>query len=179
MSTMPTQDSEYRERWEWITEHLPKRERRALLYEAIRIVHNREEAEEVYCESLMLAAKYLHQLRDENRLFQWMYTIVHRQANRHKTKYLRYLRALVEIAQRPVKDEVTPEMLMIDEQEKQVIYEMMKCLNDVDRQIVMLRTFSPMKFWEIARKFQLNESTTRARYRRALIKMKKEWRGDL
>lgn len=179
MCAFPSKDSSYEERWEWINDHLPKRERRALIYEAIRIVHNREEAEEIYCEALMLGAKYLHQLRDENRLFQWMYTIVHREANKHKTKYIRYLQTLTEIAQKPIREEVTPEMMMIDEQEKMIIYEMMKSLNAVDREIVMLRTFSTMKFWEIAKKFQLNESTTRARYRRALIKMKKEWKGRI
>lgn len=179
MGAKPIQDMTYEERWDWINEHLPKRERRALMNEAFRIVHNIEEAEEAYSESLMLAATYLHQLRDPDRLFQWMYTIVHRRANLHKTKYLRYLRTIEILTKKEVKDDVTPEVMMIDEQEKQIIFEMMKSLNQVDREIVMLRTFSTMKFWQIAQKYELNASTTRCRYRRALMKMKKEWKGRI
>jgi RNA polymerase sigma-70 factor (ECF subfamily) len=57
---------------------------------------------------------------------------------------------------------------------RQCVHEVLTSLNDVDREIVLLRHFEQMDNAEVASALGMNPSTTSSRYVRALAKLRKE-----
>ena len=64
------------ERWEWFNERYTQRMQNVLFAEAVRILGSRDDAQDVMQEAVLRGVTYCWQLRDEEKLFQWMFTIV-------------------------------------------------------------------------------------------------------
>ena len=69
-------DATQEERWAWFMEHFSQEMEKQLYYEAYRILHSREEAEEALQEAIIRGAMHLGQLKEEDQLYQWMFSIL-------------------------------------------------------------------------------------------------------
>lgn len=88
MWLIPTQeDSTPEERWLWFMEHFTPDMEKVLYVEAFRILKSKQDAEDVLQEAIIRGATRCWQLRNEKKLFQWMFTIVRNLAfDRHKDR---------------------------------------------------------------------------------------------
>lgn len=167
--TMPTQQTQMPERWEWLLSHVDNQMHAALWNEALRIVKSVEDAQDVLQESYIRGAKNCWQLQDENRIFQWMFTIVRREAYRFKNKFS--LAAIVcdfELLAHVVSTQATPDDYIVHQDELEQLNTLLKGLDELDQKILMLKKSTGAELKDIAKMLNLNYNTVKSRYRRAI-----------
>lgn len=177
MWLIPTnEDSTPEERWEWFLQHYTSKMERVLFAEAMRIMGTREDAEDVMQEALIRGATRCWQLRNEEKLFQWMFTIVrHIAYDKHKDK-MRALWCSMQLATGIVYNTVSLEERYISEQDRIIIEEEVAKLKSPDKEIFILRSTTNMKLIDIAKQLGINYHTTRTKYRRVLEKLSERLR---
>lgn len=158
--------------WNWFLAQITPKMRHALANEAYRILRNKDDVEDVMQESLIIGCTKCHQLRDETKLFQWMFKIVRRAAYDHQSHF-----SISRLAER-VKDiflplPAHPEELLIDAQEYAILHQAVNSLDEHSRKIVLLKTTTNMNLKEIALQLNLNYNTVRSKYQRALDTLKR------
>lgn len=169
-------DSAPEERWAWFMERYTPRMERALYAEAMRIMGSHQDAEDVMQEALIRGATRCWQLRNEARLFQWMFSIVRNIAfDKRKARIKATLSAIelaTGIAWRPIS---LDDRLMSDWQREHLEAAVSR-LRSPEKEIIVLKSTTDMKLIEIAAELGLNYHTTRTKYRRTLIKLSNELR---
>ena len=172
MWLIPTkEDSTPEERWAWFLQHYTRQMERVLFSEAKRIMGNHEDAEDVMQEALIRGATRCWQLRDEEKLFQWMFTIVrHISYDKHKDK-MRALWCSLQLATGIVHNTISLEDRYISDQERAIIEAEIARLKSPDKEIFILKNTTDMKLIEISKQLGINYHTTRTKYRRTLEKL--------
>ena len=141
--------------------------RQALANEAYRILHNKDDMDDVLQEALVIGITKCEQLRDETKLFQWMFKIVRREAYTHQSKA-----SIIKLVER-IKDIFEPQPLrpdayLISEEENAVLHKVLDTLDEQTRQIVLVKTSEGISLKEVAYRLDLNYNTVRSKYQRAL-----------
>jgi len=165
--------------WNWFFEQLTPKMHQALANEAYRILHNKNDVEDVLQDAMIIGMTKCGQLRDETKLFQWMFKIVRREAyaRQSKASVVNIITRLKDIFETPP---IQPDTFVISKEEKVSLYKAMDKLDEESRQIVLLKTSTGMNLKKIANRLCLNYNTVRSKYQRALdsIKLRMEAEYD-
>lgn len=158
--------------WDWVLEHLTPPMQRALEYEAYRVLNNHQDIADVIQESLIKAVLFLYQLKSEEKLFSWLFTIVRREAYAYLSKQSSYARVQIDPAVVPAEDLASDANWL----NNQAYTDLWFALQDLDartKRIIMMRVIEFRSIREIAQAMDLNYSTARSRYTRALHRLRK------
>lgn len=174
MWLIPTQeDSTPEERWLWFMEHFTPDMEKVLYVEAFRILKSKQDAEDVLQEAIIRSATRCWQLRNEKKLFQWMFTIVRNLAfDKHKDR-LESLMCAVQLATGMVYSNVSLEERVMQLQDQERLWREIERLPHPEQDILVLRNTSNMKLIDIAKKLKINYHTTRTKYNRTLAKLER------
>lgn len=153
--------------WNWFLEQFTPKMKQALSNEAYRIVHNKDDMDDVMQEAMLTGAAKCGQLRDETKLFQWMFKIVRREAYDHlnKSSPLKLFTKICDVFYAPP---THPEELLISKEENEVLRNALNTLDEQTKQLVLLNTTTDMSLKEIAIQLDMNYNTARSKYQRAL-----------
>lgn len=164
------------ERWEWFMAHLSDKEMQALFREAYKILHNKEDAEDVLQEALLKGATKCHQLQDEKKVFQWMFSIVRREAIAHYKRFsLHTVWAQAKLLLfQPTEEELSIDKKLLSDYERQCLLQALDHVKSPAKEIVYMHINEHMNFPEIAKKLNMNYHTVRSRYTRTLHEIKAE-----
>lgn len=175
MGSIPlSETSSVQERWDWFLEHLTLDNRKALYALAYKMTQNPDDAADVLQEALLQGAMHCHQLKNEDRLFQWMYSIVKRLANRHKMKSTRnLLKKLQELYKESVCHSTLDDSVLRSD-ERAHILAAIEHLKSPGKEIMKLKYKGEWNLRVIAEQLGLNYHTTRSVYQRARREMIKE-----
>ena len=137
---------------------------------ALRIVNNREDAQEVVQEVFMIIHQKLNMFRRESSFKTWVYRITANYAvNFSKARSRQKFVALnEELTTAPAESEV-PEA--DQEVQDQNIEKLLSCVNPEQRACVVLRSIEGLSYQEIAEALDININTVRTRLKRAREKM--------
>ena len=157
--------------WNWFFEQFTPKMRQALANEAYRILHKKDDVEDVLQEAMIIGFTKCEQLRDETKLFQWMFKIVRREAYAHQSKT-----SIIKLIER-IKDifeplPMRPDAYLISKEENAVLHKVIDTLDEQTRQIVLLKTSTDMSLKEVAHLLDLNYNTVRSKYQRSLETIK-------
>lgn len=176
MTTLPpNKESSPAERWDWLTQNVTQQMEKALYREAYRITRNHEDASDVMQEAMIRGAMKCWQLRDENKIFQWMFTIVRREACSLKSKvspqtlwYGLKLTTGVFCKSGGLED------VLLHDIEKRKLQRAFDQLKSPAKEIVLMKATTDLTLLEIANELHLNYHTVRSCYRRTLTYLKKQ-----
>ncbi len=160
-------------RWEWLMGHITPDMERALKQEAYRIMGNVADVQDVMQEVLIKAAMNTYQLKDENKLFQWLFTITRRESYAHISKYsFRALWNQAKLMTGMIGHTMELEDNLITDDDRVLLQKALERLDEEARRIVVLKTTTDDNLKVIAQKLGLNYHTTRSKYQRALSTMR-------
>ena len=145
--------------------------------EAYRILHNIDDVEDVIQESLIIGCVKCNQLRDETKIFQWLFKIVRREAYNHKSRFSmrKLVNRLIDAFETPP---THPEILLLNDEENSRLYNAVNSLDAMTKNIVLLKNTTDMNLKEIAHQLGLNYNTVRSKYQRALEYLRKQLEAD-
>lgn len=171
MSNFETQEKN----WNWLMSHLSQDEIRVLYHEAYSILKNKEDASDALREALFIGATKCHQLKKKERLFQWMYTITRNAAYKmHNKNHIQNVLIQAKLSFEKTPCSESAEVYLMNAFEKEQLRDAIENLNSPGKEILIMHIFQRMNFREIAKKLNLNYSTTRSAYHRVLMKLKEE-----
>ncbi len=155
--------------------HLSRDEIRVLYHEAYSILKNKEDASDALREALFIGATKCHQLKKKERLFQWMYSITRNAAYKmHNKNQIQNVVIQTKLSFDKSSWSESAEVHLMNAFEKEQLRIAIENLNAPGKEILILHVFQKMNFRAIAKKLNLNYSTTRSAYHRALMKLKEE-----
>ncbi|MBF0478958.1 MAG: RNA polymerase sigma factor [Candidatus Omnitrophica bacterium] len=136
---------------------------------AFRVVHNREEAEEVTQDVFMNVFRKLKDFRQQASFKTWVYRITVNCAINHYRKTAEHKKRSVEFDERIVSEKVfvKQEPAMTQEEHQGFINELLDNLNPDQRLCVVLRNIEGLSYQEIADSLNININTVRSRLKRA------------
>lgn len=171
MSNFETQEKN----WNWLMANLSKDEIRVLYHEAYTILKNREDASDALREALFIGATKCHQLKKKERLFQWMYTIIRNAAYKmHNKNQMQNVLIQAKLSFEKTSFSESAEAHLMNTFEKEQLRRAIENLHSPGKEILKMHIFHKMNFRAIAKKLNLNYSTTRSVYHRVLMKLKEE-----
>ncbi len=146
---------------------------------ALRIVNNKEDAEEVTQEVFLIIHHKLKSFRFESSFKTWVYRITANCALNFAKKMSKPLNKTVEYD-----EQITPQAVagaveqhMDQEDQRKVIDDLLNALNPDQRACVVLRNIEGLSYEEIAGALKININTVRSRLKRArenLLALKKK-----
>jgi len=133
-----------------------------IYYKVLGVVKNQEDAEDISQEVFMSVFKNLGKFREESNIYTWIYKIAINKINDFFRKRKEYL-------------ELNEEIVMPDEgfsaDVSLILQERLKELSSLERQIVTLKDFYGYKLKEIADLKNMNISTVKSIYYKAIKDM--------
>ena len=140
---------------------------------ALRVVNNRQDAEEVAQEVFLAVYRKLKDFRFEASFKTWVYRITVNRAINFSKKNSRMKMRTVEYDDRRSRKEVYNDVEEhIDKEERQqAVGELLATVNPVQRACVVLRDIQGLSYQEIAQALKININTVRSRLKRAREKM--------
>ena len=170
--TVPTQSTA--EQWTWMMNRLTNQQIRALYHEAYRILQNREDAEDVLQETLIIGATKCMQLKDESKLFSWLFSILRHEALAyHKHFRLRDIGTKAKLAFFTPIASKSAEQELITDHEMKLLNNAISNLKSPAKEIIVLHLHHNMSLLDIAKHLGMNYSTVRSRYKRTLAELKR------
>lgn len=139
---------------------------------ALRILNNRENAEEVTQEVFLILYHQLKDFRFESSFKTWVYRITANYAVNLAKKESGKLRNTVEYDETvsPAASKLDVSSLEVEEK-KQMIETLLNAINPEQRACVVLRNIEGLSYEEIAQALQININTVRSRLKRAREKL--------
>ncbi len=132
------------------------------------LVRNHQDAEDLCSETFITALKSLNQLRDPNRFVSWLFSIA-------RNKCMDYFRSSVRNNQRLVREDVVFEELIEPQNglqdKKFLVQELLKKLNQDEKELILWKYFAELTFGEIAEILNVPVSTVKSRIYRILERM--------
>ncbi|HBE79748.1 MAG TPA: RNA polymerase sigma factor [Firmicutes bacterium] len=130
-------------------------------------------AADITQEVFLKVCKSIHQYKPDLPFRPWIYTIA---SNTYKD-YLKkaYVQRDVpglEITDSIAVTEDTPETAFLENSERAIVVEALKCLEEIYREVLILRYYQDLKLEEIAQTLQIPIGTVKSRLSTALHKMK-------
>ena len=165
---------EPKDRWEWLLSCLPEREMNALFQVAYDILKNKDDVDDVIQESLVIGVTKCHQIKDEKRVFSWMYSIVRHEALAYHKKFRFHNSALLaKLALYRQPTETSAESRMIKEYDRDVLKRALEAVRSPGKEIVKMHLLQGKGFPEISQILNINYNTVRSLYRRALAELER------
>lgn len=167
------------ERWAWFLQHYTKRMEQALYCEAYRLLHNKEDVADVIQEVIIKGAVNCWQLSDEDKLFQWMFTILRREVYAYQSKRsLKTLWSSLKLAVGILDSCESLEYQFISKEDMNRLQNEIKHLESPEKDVIMLKATTDMSLLEISHQLKLNYNTVRSLYRRTLATLKQRLEDD-
>lgn len=152
-------------------EELMRRYQRTLFNVCARYLGNERDADDV-CQEVML--KVLHGLRQfegKAKFKTWLYSITYNECITQYRKEKRKRRLLDALSLDPQEEE-SPELDATQVTDRASLDRWLVHVNQVDREILVLRFVAELEFQEIADIMRMGLSATKMRYKRALEKLR-------
>ncbi|WP_339842802.1 RNA polymerase sigma factor SigX [uncultured Halopseudomonas sp.] len=152
-------------------EELMRRYQRTLFNVCARYLGNERDADDV-CQEVML--KVLHGLRQfegKAKFKTWLYSITYNECITQYRKEKRKRRLLDALSLDPQEEE-SPELDATQVTDRVSLDRWLVHVNQVDREILVLRFIAELEFQEIADIMRMGLSATKMRYKRALEKLR-------
>lgn len=131
-------------------------------------VRDREASEDITQEVFITVYNKLYTYNKEYKFSNWLYQIAKNKCIDYVRKYKRVYEANVEEVQEVVSSEVSPEQSAEFKEVKKMVEAFISTLNDVDKQIVLLRYANEhMTFTDISEVLNMGESAVKRRYYKA------------
>lgn len=130
------------------------------------IVHNKMLAEDIFQTTLLKGYEHFGELNDSNNFKSWMFSIGRNEAISTLRKYRRDVSIDITEHEGIIdNDDFFPEEYLIRNELKVAVIDAINHLDDMDREIVILRYYTGLKFEEIAEVLNINYNTIRTRHR--------------
>lgn len=156
-------------------EELMRRYQRTLFNVCARYLGNERDADDV-CQEVMLKVLYgLKNFEGKSKFKTWLYSITYNECITQYRKERRKRRLLDALSLDPVEeacDETAPVVT-----EKTGLEHWLVHVNQIDREILVLRFVAELEFQEIADIMHMGLSATKMRYKRALDKLREKFSG--
>lgn len=177
MWLIPQQSSStIEERWQWFMEHYTPQMEKALFTEAFRILGSREDAQDVLQEALVRGATRCWQLRNEERLFQWLFSIVRNLSFDLYKQRVRSKWSISQFAARHATSTVSLEDRAMTNEFKTELLQIISTLPYPEIEIIRLKTQTNMNLRQIAEHLHINYHTVRSKYNRIMKRILKTMR---
>ena len=154
-------------------EELMRRYQRTLFNVCARYLGSERDADDV-CQEVMLKVLYgLKNFEGKSKFKTWLYSITYNECITQYRKERRKRRLLDALSLDPVEeasDEKTPVV-----EEKTGLEQWLVHVNQIDREILVLRFVAELEFQEIADIMHMGLSATKMRYKRALDKLREKF----
>lgn len=180
MWIFPTDDRRTpEEKWDWLMARVTKDMERGLYREAYILFGNKQDAADVYQDTLMRAAENCHKLRDESKLYSWMLKILKNKAKQHyKDVYAKTV--LLDIPKvMSIRDRrASAEDRLLLQEKRAWLQAELDLLEPPDDVIFARHLFDEMTFEAIAAEIGMKPNTVKSRYRRVVERLKRKARGE-
>lgn len=156
-------------------EELMRRYQRTLFNVCSRYLGNERDADDV-CQEVMLKVLYgLKNFEGKSKFKTWLYSITYNECITQYRKERRKRRLVDALSLDPL-DEVSDEEPLVA-QDKAGLDRWLVHVNQIDREILVLRFVAELEFQEIASIMHMGLSATKMRYKRALDKLRENFSG--
>lgn len=136
------------------------------------MIKDREAAEDITQEVFITLYNKLYLYNSKYKFSNWVLQIARNKCIDYIRKYKRVYEANLEDAKELVSNEISPEQRMEFKETKEIIQGFINNLNDIDKQIVILRYSEELTFLDIAEILNMSESAVKRRYYKARDKFK-------
>jgi len=158
-------------------EELMRRYQRTLFNVCSRYLGNERDADDV-CQEVMLKVLYgLKNFEGKSKFKTWLYSITYNECITQYRKERRKRRLLDALSLDPLEEaseETSPKV-----EEKTGLEHWLVHVNQIDREILVLRFVAELEFQEIADIMHMGLSATKMRYKRALDKLREKFSGTI
>lgn len=156
-------------------EELMRRYQRTLFNVCARYLGNDRDADDV-CQEVMLKVLYgLKNFEGKSKFKTWLYSITYNECITQYRKERRKRRLLDALSLDPVEEASEDKTPSIEE--KAGLDMWLVHVNQIDREILVLRFVAELEFQEIADIMHMGLSATKMRYKRALDKLREKFSG--
>ncbi|QSX07109.1 sigma-70 family RNA polymerase sigma factor [Sedimentibacter sp. zth1] len=147
---------------------------------ALRVLHNKEDAEDISQESLVKVFKNINSFNMQSTFKVWLYRIVMNTCLdfKRKKQLVKYsIDKLIEDDENEFSKEIpdntnNPDIIIQNKLEQQMLYDSIDKLEDDFKNIIVLRDLQDLSYKEIADVLSCNEGTVKSRLNRARKKLK-------
>lgn len=157
-------------------EELMRRYQATLYNVCARYLGNERDADDVSQEIMLKVLYGLKKFEGKSKFKTWLYSITYNECITQYRKEKRKKRLLDALSLNPVEeacDSETPEVREDTSLDRWLLH-----VNQIDREIIILRFVAELEFQEIASIMHLGLSATKMRYKRAIDKLKKHYAGE-
>ncbi|MBA1262149.1 RNA polymerase sigma factor SigX [Stutzerimonas sp. NM35] len=156
-------------------EELMRRYQRTLFNVCARYLGNERDADDV-CQEVMLKVLYgLKNFEGKSKFKTWLYSITYNECITQYRKERRKRRLLDALSLDPVEEASDDSAPVVTE--KSGLEHWLVHVNQIDREILVLRFVAELEFQEIADIMHMGLSATKMRYKRALDKLREKFSG--
>ena len=152
-------------------ETLTRRHKNSVYRQMIRVCGNREDAEDVLVEALLMAYRHLHQLRNSAAFRSWLAQIAKRVCwqlkERESLLPLLQLSTIENEGREIAGSELTPDLQIARQQMKDLLNEAISALPPLYRSVYELRDIQGQPGDEVARQLGLSRAAMKSRLHRA------------
>ena len=135
---------------------------------ALSVLKNREDAEDVMHDTFVRIYRYASRYEPKGRPMAWIITIAMNLAKRHRQLKMRHVSLDESIAT----TEQISEVLADNIAKSDFVRRLLRCLGDIEREIVVLHAVSGFKHKEIASILGISIGTVLSKYNRAIKKLR-------
>ena len=144
---------------------------------ALRMMRNREDAEDVLQETFLSAYEKLHTFDERSTFYTWIYRIAVN-ASLMKLRSKHYTKSFVSLDEPDYEDHLRPTLIdwsqypadvLLDHEARQVMEEAIRKLPDIYRSVFILRDLEQLSIKETAKILGLTEDNVKTRLRRARL----------
>jgi len=138
---------------------------------------SREVAEDLTQDVFYEAMKGLSSFKGKSTLQTWIFSIARNLLFKYyrSNKYQRHLKQ--QLKKEEGKETNSPEHVTLIQEEARELIKKIKALNDLQREIVILRIYAELSFKEIGELIQKSENYARVTFHRVKLKLQKEMEG--
>ena len=157
-------------------EELMRRYQTTLYNVCARYLGNERDADDVSQEVMLKVLYGLKKFEGKSKFKTWLYSITYNECITQYRKEKRKKRLLDALSLNPVEEaseEDAPEV-----EEDKGLDRWLLNVNQIDREIIILRFVAELEFQEIASIMHLGLSATKMRYKRAIDKLKQSYSGE-
>ncbi|MBE7926487.1 RNA polymerase sigma factor SigX [Pseudomonas saudiphocaensis] len=156
-------------------EELMRRYQRTLFNVCARYLGNERDADDV-CQEVMLKVLYgLKNFEGKSKFKTWLYSITYNECITQYRKERRKRRLLDALSLDPIEEATEENAPVVTE--KTGLEHWLVHVNQIDREILVLRFVAELEFQEIADIMHMGLSATKMRYKRALDKLREKFSG--
>jgi RNA polymerase sigma-70 factor (ECF subfamily) len=138
----------------------------------LRLSGRRDEAEDLFQETWVQAARHAHRLEVGSRLLPWLFTIARNQHRSARRFLLFDFRKRENLALEPTLGQSDPESLLLDVEEMRALEDALAAMSEQHREVLLLAHVEGMASIDIATVLGLSDEAVRKRLSRARTELR-------